>query len=93
MWDLPADLAGIIGYHHRPAKAPENARLMAALVHVADAVCRQLGIGKPGDELVPVIDGTLLEFLKIHTALLDWMPEIQEKVEKSEVFLTALGAS
>ena len=49
-WNLPADHVEAIACHHTPLDAVKNPRL-AAIVHIADAVCMSMGIGLGGDGL------------------------------------------
>lgn len=50
-WNLPADLVAAIRDHHAPARATE-ARELAAIVHLADALCMMMGVGIGGDGLL-----------------------------------------
>lgn len=43
-WELPAELAVPIRYHHDPALAPQAHRLRAAIAHAADAVADLMAI-------------------------------------------------
>jgi putative nucleotidyltransferase with HDIG domain len=43
-WNLPNVLGEAIRYHHRPS-VPEQPVPLADVVHVADALCRMLGLG------------------------------------------------
>jgi putative nucleotidyltransferase with HDIG domain len=49
-WRLPADHVEAIACHHTPLDAREAPEL-AAIVHIADAVCLTMGIGLGGDGL------------------------------------------
>jgi putative nucleotidyltransferase with HDIG domain len=49
-WNLPPDHVEAIACHHTPLVAVENPCL-AAIVHIADAVCLSLGIGLGSDGL------------------------------------------
>ncbi|MCB1195939.1 HDOD domain-containing protein [bacterium] len=55
MWDFPPLLEKTVAYHHNPHLAAEFAR-EAAIIHIADSICRELHIGSGGDNLVPDID-------------------------------------
>lgn len=54
-WRLPANLVGAIAFHHQPAKATDGA-VLAAAVHLADAVANTFGIGLGRDGLQYMID-------------------------------------
>lgn len=50
-WNLPDDLAAAIRDHHQPSRAGE-ARDLASIVHLADALCLMMGVGIGGDGLL-----------------------------------------
>lgn len=50
-WNLPDDLASAIRDHHQPSRAGE-ARDLASIVHLADALCLMMGVGIGGDGLL-----------------------------------------
>lgn len=54
-WNLPPILIKVIRFHHNPPLANESMR-MAAIVHLADVLCRAIGVGNGGDSKVPRID-------------------------------------
>lgn len=90
MWDLPAELTTIIRWHHHPLTVDVDTRTMVALVHIADALCRQLGVGQPGDGTIPVLDTAVLESVKLRPDDLEgWLPELKEQAEKAATFLSA----
>jgi putative nucleotidyltransferase with HDIG domain len=55
-WALPPPVAWAARWHHAPAAAPEEARPLCALVHVADALAHSLGLGADAGELARAID-------------------------------------
>jgi putative nucleotidyltransferase with HDIG domain len=54
-WNLPPALIKVIRFHHNPPLANESMR-MAAIVHLADVLCRAIGMGNGGDSKVPCIN-------------------------------------
>jgi HD-like signal output (HDOD) protein/CheY-like chemotaxis protein len=46
IWGLPMAIVDVVQFHHDPGRAPEPSRLVASIVHVADAVTHARG-GKP----------------------------------------------
>ena len=54
-WNLPSTLIKVIRFHHNPSRANESMRI-AAIIHLADALCRAIGIGNGGDRKIPKID-------------------------------------
>ena len=61
-WSLPADHVEAIACHHTPLDAREAPQL-AAIVHVADAVCMTMGIGLGGDGLYYPFDEQALSLI------------------------------
>ena len=59
-WRLSPDVIEAIAYHHQP-EATDNP--VAHIVHLADVMCRALGFGEPGDDLVPPMYAGSLEML------------------------------
>jgi len=69
-WNLPVKLCQVIAHHHQPHKAGRFA-LDAAIVHLADILCRALNIGNGGDNKIPPLDKVAWERLKIKTDAID----------------------
>ncbi len=44
-WRFPRPLTTVMGYHHRPAELAQANRELPAIIHVADVVASQAGIG------------------------------------------------
>jgi putative nucleotidyltransferase with HDIG domain len=63
-WNLPPKLINIILHHHQPSAAGRFA-FEAAIVHLADILCRSLNIGYPGDNKMPALDQIAWESLRI----------------------------
>lgn len=51
-WNLPPSLIQAIRYHHDPEKAGSPSRI-AAIVQMADILCRAIGMGNGGDRKIP----------------------------------------
>lgn len=54
-WNLPQKLVHVIAYHHSFELAGKHS-LEAAVVHLADILCRSLEFGSGGDEKIPALD-------------------------------------
>ena len=54
-WNLPAKLVTAIAHHHHPELAGEFFR-EAAIVHLADILCRALDMGSGGDNRIPALN-------------------------------------
>jgi putative nucleotidyltransferase with HDIG domain len=63
-WNLPSRLAEVIAYHHQPIKSRRFAK-EAAVIHVADILCRALDLGSGGDNKIPEIDEKAWKKLKL----------------------------
>lgn len=50
-WELPPPLAQVMGYHHHVKKNLEFLNLVA-MIHLADGVVKELGIGDSGDQVL-----------------------------------------
>jgi HD-like signal output (HDOD) protein len=63
-WNLPPKLMSVILHHHQPSSAGRFA-FEAAIVHLADILCRALNIGYAGDNKMPALDKAAWESLRI----------------------------
>lgn len=63
-WNLPTDLVAAIRDHHTPARATE-ARDLASIVHLADALCMMMGVGVGGDGLLYPLSLDVLGYLNL----------------------------
>lgn len=59
-WRLPPVTCAAIGSHHAPDLTPAP---LTDLVHIADVLCRGLGVGDAGDSLVPPLSAAALQRL------------------------------
>ena len=90
-WGIPSRLAEAISHHHRPGKAELDPEI-ASLVHIADAVCRNLGFGSGGDSLVPVIHPFAFNQVAVEPQdLVSWEEEMVQVIEKDMAFLSAIS--
>jgi len=87
-WNLPAELIEVVGAHNslKPEKS-EHAKLVM-LVHVADAKCRHLKVGRAGDDLVWDPQPEALEQLgTTWEAVGEWTPQMEAEIKKAESLL------
>jgi putative nucleotidyltransferase with HDIG domain len=90
-WGIPDNLIDAIAYHHNPKMADTDCEL-ASLVHIADAVARNLGVGSGGDPYVTCIHGFALEQLAVTSEdLVSWEEEMVQTMEKDMAFLAAIA--
>ena len=62
-WALPEDITAAILFHHDPMRSGEENRKLVSLVHLGDIMCRMVGIGNPGDDVIPDTSGAALGIL------------------------------
>ena len=87
-WNLPPKLIGVIGHHHDPAAAGPFT-LEAAIIHLADILCRSLNIGSGGDEKIPPLDAFAWEALKIKTPAIEPILEaIKKEYDDISLFIS-----
>jgi putative nucleotidyltransferase with HDIG domain len=65
-WNLPIKLEQVIAHHHQPAAAGSFI-MEAAVVHLADILCRALDMGYGGDNKIPPLDRFAWDSLRIKT--------------------------
>jgi putative nucleotidyltransferase with HDIG domain len=71
-WNLPKNLSDPIAYHHQPNLA-RFAPHQTAIVHLSDILVKANGFGFSGDSLIPMVDKSAWESLRI-------TPEILEEI-------------
>jgi putative nucleotidyltransferase with HDIG domain len=65
-WNLPVKLVEIIASHHQPELAG-GFTTEAAIVHLADILCRALEMGSGGDDKIPPLNPQAWQSLKMST--------------------------
>ena len=73
-WNVPAYLAEVVRYHHEPEKDPGQA-IVSGLVHVADALCIEAGIGTNANGHVRHLAGQVLQKACLETDVADEIVE------------------
>jgi putative nucleotidyltransferase with HDIG domain len=76
-WNLPKKLVHSIEFHHEPDNAGSFTQ-EAAVVHLADILCRALDIGSGGDNRMPFLSKIAWETLQIK---IDAIESIMEKIK------------
>jgi HD-like signal output (HDOD) protein len=90
-WKFPPSLLFPVSFHHCIEKAEAGHVRMTAVVHFADSLCRQAGIGSGGDESVPPRDPVAKQALVIKDSDLEIMLEqLLQEVDKAQSFLSAI---
>jgi putative nucleotidyltransferase with HDIG domain len=87
-WNLPPKLIDVIANHHQPGFAGRF-MIEAAIIHLADILCRALNIGSGGDRKIPPLDSFAWEMLKIKTNTIEpIMEEIKREYNDISMFIT-----
>ena len=87
-WNLPPKLINVIFHHHRPSEARQF-QLEAAIVHLADILCRSLNIGYGGDNKMPALDKVAWDSMRMKPeALESIMGEIKREFDDISLFIT-----
>ena len=76
-WNLPPKLLKIIANHHQPDLAGEFS-YEAAIVHLADILCRSLSIGSGGDNKIPPLNKDAWESLQMELSAIEIIMEEME---------------
>jgi HD-like signal output (HDOD) protein len=76
-WRIPASIAEPVSCHHSPDRA-RVFPLESAFVHLADIICKSMGIGSNGEGYIPPLEESSWERLDIPPSAL---PEIFKHVE------------
>lgn len=86
-WQLPLPVVNAVGFHHDLEKAPATYQRLAAIVHLADVICRKLKIGSGGDSRIPKVDRSAMKTLHITTPMLEEaLKETRDQKELIEQF-------
>jgi HD-like signal output (HDOD) protein len=81
-WQIPKHISTAIRYHHYPESSNGNG--LAYILHVADAVAMQSGIGGGVDGMLYSIDAASLDFLNIDVGYAEGiMEQVVDYVEKT----------
>jgi HD-like signal output (HDOD) protein len=87
-WKLPSGLVTAVKHLHEPLAAPPEARVVCALVNVANHVAIGAGLGYVLEPRVVETDGAAMQFLKLPSGLVERVAqELPAKVnELQQVF-------
>lgn len=66
-WNLPESVAQVVRWHHEPEQYEGNDQIVVDIVHVADDLCLQLGIGTGSDGLNYRVSSACVERLGLKT--------------------------
>ncbi len=86
-WSLPISLVNAVEGHHQPDKNLKSFRA-ASIVHVADYLCRRIGIGSGGDNVLPVPNKKAFKLVNITAAQIKQMnADITKEFKHATEFL------
>jgi len=87
-WNLPFKLKNAIAHHHNPILAGRFVR-EAAIVQLADILCRAMDIGSGGDNKIPPLDKNAWESLQLKMSSIEpIMEEMEREFEDISTFMT-----
>ena len=69
-WNLPLNHVSAIAHHHDP-ESSERFSLEAAIVHLADILCRSLDLGSGGDRKIPPLHEKAMEIMGLNVTALE----------------------
>ena len=69
-WNLPSKLVNVIAYHHQPGLAGRFSQ-EAAIVHLADILCRAMNMGSGGDNKIPPLDKNAWEIIQLKLSAIE----------------------
>jgi len=80
-WGLPGSLVEAVQYHHRPSEA-KNHPLFPAIVHLADIIAYEMGLGTGGEPTIPVLDPAAIQRTALTRAFLtDIQDYVRDQVD------------
>ena len=88
-WSLPAKIEAVIANHHQP-EAADGFMPEAAIIHLADILCRALDIGSGGDSRIPPLNKNAWEVLELNiNAIEPIMHEMETELDSINLSITA----
>ncbi len=86
-WRLPPSMIKAVEFHHKPEENPSSFRI-ASIVHVADYLCRRIGIGSGGDNVTPRLNKKAWNLLELNATVVKAMTiEIIKEFKSATGFL------
>lgn len=90
-WRFPAAIVEPVGFHHRPSAAAPEYRNLTSVVHLADILTRNAGIGSGGDALIPLPDAEAVKRFNIGAAdFARWTEELLLERDAVDAFLQVM---
>lgn len=90
-WNLPSKLVHVIAHHHQPCLAGKFVQ-EAAIVQLADILCRAMDIGTGGDNKIPQLDRDAWESLQLELSSIEpILEEMEREYMDISLFMTYKG--
>jgi putative nucleotidyltransferase with HDIG domain len=87
-WNMSSKLVNVIAHHHQPALAGRFSK-EAAIVHLADILCRAMDIGSGGDNKIPRLNNDAWNSLQLKISSIEPIAEELERQFKDiSLFIT-----
>ncbi len=87
-WNLPSDVIDVVGWHHSVLDYEGKFLQSVAVVSIADALTRLIGIGNGGDPYVPDLNQNLVSLLRLDLVSLDLiLSDAVNQIESMSEFL------
>lgn len=91
-WKLPDELAEVILYHHNPADASEENRMLVYAVHLGDNIAMLGGFGTGADSMRHKLDSGYADYISLSPKMLaSIMLAVDMEFEKLEESFSASG--
>lgn len=89
-WKFPKNFALVTGFHHDPMKLAAETRTLTAIVHVADRLAAETGMGFRQDIMNTSVDPAILDHLKMSA---EKLAELKGLVQQQSADLAGLLAA
>ncbi len=89
LWKFPKSVTYVTGFHHRPLELAENNRTLAVLVHIADILAANAGLGWSRDVEVHEVDARIREQAMLsEQAIQEVAAQLAEATDEARMLLT-----
>jgi len=90
LWKFPADLTYPIMFHHQPESAVSIWKNISSVVHCADYLSKEVGIGSTQD-LKYILSSTAVDVLSLNEDIIDKIKfKLSAGTEKAESFFSSI---
>ena len=90
-WNMSSKLVNVIAHHHQPVLAGRFSR-EAAIIHLADILCRAMDMGSGGDNKIPSLDRKTWDALQLKISAIEPIgEEMERQFQDISLFITELS--